>query len=75
MELGRGQSGGGGDTYRLLIPERGEPGGETKGESEKPRGGKTARQREGNEAKAEDRREEECGKQPPVSSSSKYHPE
>lgn len=45
------------DTARLLIPEKGEAGGETKGESEKQRGGKVEGQREESETKAENSRE------------------
>lgn len=62
------------DTARLLIPEKGEAGGEAKGESEKQRGGKTEGQREESEAKAENRREGECGSQPPAGPTSNYHP-
>lgn len=46
------------DTSRLLTPEKGEAGGETKGESEKQRGGKTEGQREQSKSKAENRREQ-----------------
>lgn len=46
------------DTARLLTPEKGEAGGETKGESEKQRGGKTEGQREQSKSKAENRREQ-----------------